>query len=339
MKGLIVFLVIAALLFIGCSDKLKLEECTKLDASQKNACVSIKASEAISIEKYSDGKVCELFLDDSLSSNCFVNFGIKWKNEALCGKARDDDKNFCKAAVRGNTDFCKNISSAKKREDCFVMLESEQQKNFDYAKNPVFQEYRTELGKLQIYSGPVVEGENTYYYMVDYDARGKHYHEYMDQLILDALYWMTNNTEKQDKILAWWDYGHAIEGITGREAVFYAPSEKIFEEIYEKEGKTASYFSQQDNYADGKELEEFSKALLSYKDEELNDYMNERTLSYILITAFEADKLKEIATAAGMDAKTISEKMALFNLLSGKGLNHFNVVYEDDFVKIYKRIS
>ncbi|MBN1156787.1 hypothetical protein JXA85_04165 [Candidatus Woesearchaeota archaeon] len=335
----IIILVVVLFFLSGCSDKINFGECTKLIGEEKDACISIKASEAINIRKYSDGEICRLFDDEILSSNCYLNFGMKWGREDLCGNAKDDDKNFCLAVVKTDSAYCRNIASAGKKDDCFARLESEQQKNFDYANNQVHQEYATEIGKLQIYKGPMVNGEQSYYYMVDYDSRGKHYHEYVDQLVLNAVYWLTNNTPKDEKILAWWDYGHLIEGISGREAVFYAPSEKIYNEIYRKNGRVSSYFSSEDNYADAELMADFSKALISYDEKELGDFMKKHNTEYVLITAFEKDKMGEMLLSLDADKKINTEMTVLGRLLEQKNLKSFAQFYADDFARVYKLIS
>jgi len=44
---------------------------------------------------------------------------------------------------------------------------------------------------------------------------------------MPALDWMRNNTEVADKVLAWWDWGHAIRGYANWEPLAVAPSEDL----------------------------------------------------------------------------------------------------------------
>jgi hypothetical protein len=68
-------------------------------------------------------------------------------------------------------------------------------------------------------------------YKVHYSMNGESYYGYFDSTRKSHLDWIANNTEEDDKILCWWDYGHDIRGYTGRDVVVDGPSPSLWNTI------------------------------------------------------------------------------------------------------------
>ncbi|UCG00841.1 MAG: hypothetical protein JSW11_14635 [Candidatus Heimdallarchaeota archaeon] len=70
-------------------------------------------------------------------------------------------------------------------------------------------------------------------YRVSYTKNGQNFTARFDETTKFCLDWIKNNTNEEDKILCWWDYGHEIQGYTGREVVIDGPSARLWDTIME----------------------------------------------------------------------------------------------------------
>jgi len=76
------------------------------------------------------------------------------------------------------------------------------------------------------------EGWGMDWWEVRYSHNGaEHIGEMSGYFLKHALEWLRNNTHDDDKVLSWWDYGHAIRGFAQREPLVDAPSEEILHTI------------------------------------------------------------------------------------------------------------
>ncbi len=68
-------------------------------------------------------------------------------------------------------------------------------------------------------------------YKILYDSDGERTEGAFFPAMRSALEWVQNGTDANTTFLCWWDYGHAVKGFTGREAIILGPSRSIEDSV------------------------------------------------------------------------------------------------------------
>lgn len=191
-----------------------------------------------------------------------------------------------------------------------------------------------ELGGKEYHSGDL-----------SYLKDGKNYTQcYYDEESRDALNWIKANTSENATFLSWWDYGHMIVGIAERETIVTGPSQETLYMI-------ANPDFQPPEFSDHETLVDVAEALVTSNETETVEIMEKHNADYIYIS--DTDRVKcwwffnvsgrepsqYIAEPTGEEVDFTNEGKAtmVYKLLfNEESLSNFTLVYEDEYVKIYK---
>jgi len=180
---------------------------------------------------------------------------------------------------------------------------------------------------------------------LSYFKDGKNYTQcYCDQESIDALNWIEGNTLENATFLCWWDYGHMIVGIAERETIVISPSQETLYMVANPEFQPAEF-------SDHATLVDVANALTTSNETETVETMEKYSADYIYVSDADQVKCWWFFNVSGQEpsqyiAKRTSEEVSftnegkatlIYKLLFNKGsLSNFTLIYEDEYVKIYK---
>lgn len=175
---------------------------------------------------------------------------------------------------------------------------------------------------------------------IEYTREGRTFRHYFDPKLRPALDWIKENTPEDAVFLCWWDYGHMIRGYTERDAVIYAPSKGIMETVSSGRWDTSA----SGDFSTEQRIREVALALTTRDPKETLDIMKKYGAGYVFITAEDSAKSFAILSILGYDPseylvdwKPTEKAMEtmLFKMLGHERVEGLNLLYSDEFVKIY----
>ncbi len=179
---------------------------------------------------------------------------------------------------------------------------------------------------------------------LSYFKDGKNYTQcYCDQESIDALNWIKENTLENATFLCWWDYGHMIVGIAERETIVIGPSQETLYMVANPDPDA--------ELSDHVTLVDVAYALTTSNETETVETMKKYSADYIYISDADQVKCWWFFNVSGQDpsqyiAKRTSEEVSFTNegkatmvyklIFKEESLSNFKLIYEDEYVKIYK---
>lgn len=185
------------------------------------------------------------------------------------------------------------------------------------------------------------------YYIKDGVEHDGYYNEYLK----DALDWIKINISENAVFLNWWDYGHMIVGYSERDSVVKNPSEEALVSVAD-----STRFKELDSH---ERILDSAKALTTTNESEIVAIMEKYEATYLLVTAEDGtDKAHWIFHFAGLELTNYlntswqsselpfnpnqynenGKETTLYKVLTQAEVTGLIQVYNDENVKIYKRI-
>ena len=180
---------------------------------------------------------------------------------------------------------------------------------------------------------------------LNYSKNGKNYTQvYCDKESMDAMNWIKENTSENTVFLSWWDFGHMIVGIAERETMVIGPSEETLYVVANPDFQPAEF-------SDHTTTVEVAEALVTSNETETVEIMEKYGADYIYISDTDQVKCWWFFNVSGREpsqyiAKRTDEEVSFTDegeasmiyklLFNEESLSNFTLVYEDEYVKIYK---
>jgi uncharacterized membrane protein YidH (DUF202 family) len=186
--------------------------------------------------------------------------------------------------------------------------------------------------------------------MVVYTVNGTRHEGYLHLEIMGALDYISNSTEPNAVIMCWWDYGHAVRGLTGRDTVIANPSKNMMDTI----AKPSSI----KEWDDQTKVEKVGKAFAAENVSTTISMMNETGARYLFTDSRDAQGIAyAFFRAAGQDPDLYLKNVqpsnpymdplpaqptakgrqtTIFKIWQGNDLPGLKLVYSDTYTRIYK---
>ncbi len=158
----------------------------------------------------------------------------------------------------------------------------------------------------------------------------------------ESMAWISRNIPADRKFMSWWEFAGQIMGQTGREVVFYAPSK----ELVDAEAGYASRWNSSE-LSDSELARDVARAYSATDSIVTYNIMDEQDADYILISDRFSPLRDDVLSAAGEDASEFfnngeytqkGKHSVFYRMLRGIKIGNFVKIYDDDHMKIYKRI-
>lgn len=165
----------------------------------------------------------------------------------------------------------------------------------------------------------------------------------------EVMKWLKNNSKKEDKILAWWDYGPMIKVFADREPIAMYPSKEALKYVGMYQFNKSAYDGLL--LEDDTEIRKIATLLTTNNLEEALKIMKEFNAKYLLIPRDIESKFPVIYDLVYKDGKFRSLKNAentgiledseldsesvTYRTLNGQEMNGFRKVYSDENAAIY----
>jgi len=167
-----------------------------------------------------------------------------------------------------------------------------------------------------------------------------------DVMLMDdsrpALDWLRENTNVDDIITAWWDYGHMIRAYSEREPIIDGPSKEILTTTVAKHiGKDPEDVDCPDCISH-EIIQDVASILTAESSESVKSIMQKHNSDYLFVHS--SDIQKAYAFFVSLDKKPLEfDSDEISELIIGKAANAepiegFKLVYSDDAARIYKII-
>ncbi|UCG68404.1 MAG: hypothetical protein JSV09_11395, partial [Thermoplasmata archaeon] len=180
-------------------------------------------------------------------------------------------------------------------------------------------------------------------YKIHYNKDGKDHMGIFFPEMRPGFNWIKENTEQNDTILCWWDYGHAIRGYTGRNVVIDNPSKSIENTIVDS--------STIENWEDEEKVKRVAQALVATNSSETIDIMKQYNSKYLITSNrdssgityafFQAADLKigdYMEVTKEMSFREFTEKgrqTLIYRIWAGENIQGLELVYSDIGTRIY----
>jgi len=200
---------------------------------------------------------------------------------------------------------------------------------------------------ITVYKGSSSLAGRTYHYgEINYLKDGKNHSGYYSPEYKDAFDWMRLNTPENATILCWWDYGHMVVGYAERKTVVANPSPQTLYMV--ANSSLVKEFSNHEMLVD------VADSFTTSDPNRTISIMERYGADYILVTDSEKVKAPWIFNVSGLDSRqylTPSEfteedftgdgkTTMIYRLLFKVEVpGSLQLVYEDDYLRIYKRVE
>jgi hypothetical protein len=189
---------------------------------------------------------------------------------------------------------------------------------------------------------------------VEYSWRGDRYVAEGYGGSRDALLWLRQNTAEDARVLSWWDNGHDIQAVSGREAVLTTPSKEILDTTTDPEYWRGGNSTLDNGPLSGHDtVRDVALALTSTDPETTHNISKRLNAGYILVVDRDERMVTSIRAAAIADAggvlnltaaymsaveETNSSSVFMRRALSGGQIPGFELVYQDKSAHIYRAV-
>lgn len=182
---------------------------------------------------------------------------------------------------------------------------------------------------------------------ITYSWKGENFTGIFYSTLGPAMLWIEDNTFDDEKFLTWWDYGHTVRGIGGRETLVWEPSRDILYTV-------SKYTAMTDEERAGIECDcsphykiaDLVGAFTTQDSSWLAEVMYKYEFDYVLVTEEDISKSYSMLMIAGKDPMAhltgdfkpteLGERLVIVKLVVGENLPGFELVYSDRFSKIYR---
>ncbi len=149
--------------------------------------------------------------------------------------------------------------------------------------------------------------------------------------LIDAMEWLKQNTDKNAKIMTWWDYGGMINVFSERIPVALSPSKESLKFV-------GDYFVSKSlsNYPkleDDQKIKKIALVLTTNNPLEAVKIMNEFNTKYLFIPKEIAGKfpvIYEIAYGNAYEEDELDRESIIYKALNNQQISGFKKVYSDD---------
>lgn len=171
-------------------------------------------------------------------------------------------------------------------------------------------------------------------YNIKYTKEGTIMENYFLQELRPSLDWIKENTPEDSIFFNWWDYGHMIQGYTGREVVIFSPSKDILWSVASNnwDEKVSGPMSSSEKIRD------VVFAFISNDPKVLKEKMQKYNSEYVFVSKLDKtiidywlEKLKDYPSITEIYSEHLIARM-----LQDEDIEGFTQVYSDNEVKIYK---
>jgi hypothetical protein len=196
-------------------------------------------------------------------------------------------------------------------------------------------------------SEPKISGNEIEYVKEGKTYKGTYFPEHEN-----ALKWIKTNTPETAKFFNWWDYGHEITGYAKRDVVVFSPSKEILWSV-------AGGWDENINgpLSPNEKIISITHGFLTESIRELKDELEKYNAQYIFITSNYLEELKVMLKIGQMVGGINPEEYIIDGNLTQKAkrtnlytfwnkppgyeelIRPFALVYEDNYVKIYKLVK
>lgn len=148
-----------------------------------------------------------------------------------------------------------------------------------------------------------------------------------------SLKWINENTPEDSVFFNWWDYGHMIQGYTGRDVVVFSPSKDILWSV------ASNNWDEQSSgpMSSSEQIQDVVFAFISNNPEILKEKMQKYNSKYVFVSKIDKitidywlGKLKDYPSITEMYSEHLVSRM-----LQNESIEGFTQVYSDNVVKIY----
>lgn len=200
------------------------------------------------------------------------------------------------------------------------------------------------------YQGQLITREGTFtqdgvtqpfeMYDISYTKNARTMRGYFIPELRPALEWIRDSTPEEAVFFGWWDYGHMIQGFTGRDAVIFSPSLDMLWSLSSGSWDEEASGPMSSNDA----IKDVAFGLLNSDPEILASEMEKYNSQYAFITQldsaivtywleyFHQDKYLEDGEVKGTAAELL-----VFRMLAGEPVEGFEPAYSGKWVKIYQK--
>jgi hypothetical protein len=198
------------------------------------------------------------------------------------------------------------------------------------------------------YNGSIIITEGMYQnqpytqYDIIYTKNGRTMRGYFLPQLRPALDWIKGNVPEGSKLFGWWDYGHMIQGYTGRDVVIFSPSEDMLWSV--SSGRWDEEAS--GPMASNEEIKDIAFGLLSSDPKELKSAMEKYGSDYVFVSALDEKIILYWLERFGLKQyigenrlKERVSELVLFKMLNEQNVEGFEMVYSDALVKVYRLVG
>ncbi len=180
-------------------------------------------------------------------------------------------------------------------------------------------------------------------YDINYTKNNRTMRGYFLPQLRPVLEWIRENTPENSVFFGWWDYGHMIQGFTGRDAVVFSPSRDMLWSV-----SSGTWDEEAGGpFASNEEIKDIASALLSSDSDDLADTMEKYNSSYAFIAEMDRAVMvywldffnqDRYVDAKARELKDTASELLIFRMLNEESVDGFNLVYADNFAKVYERV-
>ncbi|MBU0472135.1 MAG: hypothetical protein KKF89_00175 [Nanoarchaeota archaeon] len=173
-----------------------------------------------------------------------------------------------------------------------------------------------------------------------YSVDKKSFRNYFLAELRPAFDWIVDNTPEDAIFLNWWDYGHMIRGYTGREVVVYSPSEDLLWSLASGQWDVSG----SGDFSSDELISDVLFGLL-FDAGRTAVVMNKYYADYVFVVDVDLNvfgdiivyKLGLYSDLSDEDRFAKIQDSVIAKMLEESSINGFELVYTDNFAKIYKK--
>ncbi|MBT5022239.1 hypothetical protein HOK51_00760 [Candidatus Woesearchaeota archaeon] len=207
--------------------------------------------------------------------------------------------------------------------------------SFNSSKNTVESNDELVVEKIGDSAEIIIKQETPEVEYIKYEQDEEEFQGYIDPLLKPSLEWIKQNI-KNSVFLNWWDYGHMIRGYTDNDVIIYSPSEDILWSLASQswDEKASGNFSSTESIIDVVTALTSNDAIIT------KNIMEKYGAQYLFTTKRDLDASFVLFKIIGLANSDQNIESSIFNkMLNKETLEFFELVYEDNFVKIYELVS
>lgn len=253
--------------------------------------------------------------------------------------------------VAAAPDSCDNISDANRRTFCKIVA-GDQSVVCDDVTDPVTQVQCMDAASILRNTRAYVSDGKTYRYIAIPD-------------LTRAMDWIRDNVPDDAIVTSWYDYGHMIQDLGGRQSLVFTPSQELItlmsiggpqvtvfppdklDTLFDLRKPNATLTDsciwnkeKSGDLSPDADLRDVARILTATDPAETRAIMGERDSDYILVSALDPGKaavMLQVATGRKPDVSTSSQRLLLHRMVANEDISGFKRVYSDPVSVVYMR--